>query len=128
MEIKIHAGMRVLYKQDGQWEIGEVGVGNSSVTEKGLYIPILSRTSNNFYDKEINDVFFDTFKLEDWIKDYPKYFMTKEDYIKFIENEDFDKRNETAYVSDGEYGYYKVNKYTRNWLEKQPFDYIVRSD
>ena len=77
---------------------------------------------------EINQIFFDAFKLEDWIKDYPKYFMTKEDYIKFIESEDFDKRLENACVSDGEYGYYPVSKFSRAWIEKQPFDYIIRSD
>ena len=56
------------------------------------------------------------------------HFEDNRDYIKFIESDEFDKRLENACVSDGEYGYYPVSKYSRQWLEKQPFDYIVRGD
>ena len=55
-------------------------------------------------------------------------FCAKEEYIELIESEDFDRQSESAYVSDGEYGYYPVSKFTKNWLEKQPFDYIIRGE
>jgi len=142
MELNIHAGMRVLYKKNGSnWNIGELEKGTAILNEEGLYLPIWTKdaikqmhSSTYAWDDaesikvNINDIFFDAFKLEDWIKDYPKYFMTKEDYIKFIESDEFDKHLENACVSDGEYGYYPISKYSRAWIEKQPFDYVVRGD
>lgn len=129
MENKIRAGMRVLYKQNGQWHVGELAQAAAYV-DKGLYLPVIQKenlyTSTDHIMIEINDLFLDAFPIEDWIKDYSEYFMTKEDYIKFIENDEFDKRLENAYVSDGEYGYYPINKYNANWIMKQPFNYIVR--
>ena len=141
MNFNIRAGMRILYKQNNSnWQIGEIAEGQATVNNDGVYLPIwtkqaLEKTGPTYtweqkeYVKiNINDIFFDAFKLEDWIKDYPKYFMVKEDYIKFIESDEFDKHLENACVSDGEYGYYPVSKYSRQWLEKQPFDYIIRSN
>ena len=132
MELNIHAGMRVLYKPgNSNWMIGNIMEGKAEINKIGLFLPIIPVNTNpeeEYHWAELNNIFFDAFPLEDWIKDYPKYFMTKEDYIKFIESDDFDKRLENACVSDGEYGYYPVSKYTRTWIEKQPFDYIIRSD
>ena len=130
MNTNIRAGMRVLYKQgNNNWMTGEIVVGSAEVNRTGLYIPIKSQENENgIYFAELNQIFWDAFPLEDYIKDYHDYFMTKEDYIKFIESDEFDKRLENAYVSDGEFGYYPVSKYSRQWLEKQPFDYIVRYD
>lgn len=142
MEFHIHAGMRVLYKHNNSnWLVGEIKSGAAFINEQGLFLPIWTKDGidNNVslgdYNEDectvmanINDIFFDAFKLEDWIKDYSQYFMTKEDYIKFIEDEEFDKRLENACVSDGEYGYYPVNKFTKSWIEKQPFNYIIRGD
>lgn len=132
MEMNIRAGMRVLYKQgNSNWMIGTIPVGSAEINNVGLFIPIvpLGMTA----DEEIhyatpNQIFTDAFELEDWVKDYPECFMTKEDYIKFTEEEDFDKQHENAYVSDGQYMYYPVSKYSKSWIEKQPFDYIVRRD
>lgn len=142
MELNIRAGMRVLYKKNGSnWLVGEISNGTASINENGLYLPIWAEhelekvhSKNYTWDEpdcsliNINDIFFDAFPLEDWVKDYPKYFMTKEDYIKFIESDEFDRHLENACVSDGEYGYYPISKYTRAWIEKQPFKYVVRSD
>ena len=142
MELNIRAGVRVLYKQNNSnWMVGETANGHGLLTEDGLYIPVIDRKD---FDKlhadrpnldsiekimtNVNDIFFDSFELNDWIKDYRDYFMTKEDYIKFIESDEFDKRLENAFVSDGEYGYYPVSKYSKTWIEKQPFEYIVRGD
>lgn len=77
---------------------------------------------------EINDIFLEATELDGWIKDYPDIFMPKQDYIALVERDDetFVKAIERAYVSDGEYYYYPVTKFNRAWLEKQPFDYIVR--
>ena len=124
--------MRVLYKNgNSNWLIGTTAVADAELNHLGLYLPIIPKgmtADEEIHYAEINQIFWDAFKLEDWIKDYPKYFMTKEDYIKFIESDDFDKRLENACVSDGEYGYYPISKYSRAWIEKQPFDYVVRSD
>lgn len=132
MTIDIRAGKHVLYKNgNSNWLVGTTAVASAELNNLGLYLPIIPKgmTANEeIHYAEINQIFWDAFKIEDWIKDYPKYFMTKEDYIQFIESDDFDKRLENACVSDGEYGYYPVSKYTRTWIEKQPFDYIIRSD
>ena len=142
MKLNIRAGMRILYKQNGSnWLIGEISSGTASINENGLYLPICAEhelknvhSENYTWDEpdctliSINDIFLDAFPIEDWLKKYKEYFMTKEDYIKFIESDEFDKRLEHAYLSDGEYGYYPVSKYTANWIEKQPFKYVVRYD
>ena len=131
MELNIHAGQRVLYKQNGQWRVGELAQANAFV-DKGLFLPVIPQ--ENFYTSaeytmvEINDIFFDAKPVEDFWKDYSDIFMSKEEYIKIIEcdDENFVKALEQAYVSDGEYYYYKINKFNRAWLTKQPFDYVVR--
>ena len=131
MELNIHAGMRVLYKKNGSnWLIGEMGGGNASITEHGLFLPIwsINKEETDCTLININDIFFDAVKLDDWVKDYPQYYMTKEEYIKLTQEEDFDRQRENAYVTDGEYMYYPVSKFSKSWIEKQPFDYIVRSD
>ena len=131
MDFKIRAGMRVLYKQgNSNWLVGDIMEGKANVTERGVELPIWP---HNVLDAsiqyvELNNIFFDAFKLEDWYRDYPQYFMHKSDYIDFINSDEFDKRLEYAFVSDGEYGYYPINKFNKNWLEKQPFDYVVRGE
>ena len=131
MELNIRAGMRVLYKQgNSNWMTGTIHKGTAEINEQGLWIPIMPKDNTweeEIHYAEINQIFWDAFPIDDWIKDYSQYFMTKEDYIKFIESEEFDKRLENACVSDGEYGYYPVSKYSRQWIEKQPFNYIIRS-
>ena len=134
MNNKIRAGMRVLFKwKNSNWKTGYIHEGSADVEKDGLYLPIITKSAPEemgceAYQVHINDIFFDAFKIDDWIKDYSNYFMPKEEYIKFIESDEFDKRLENACVSDGEYGYYPVSKYSRQWLEKQPFEYIIRGD
>ena len=137
MELNIHAGMRVLYKHNNQWEVGILTEAhNTKLTERGLFLSVIPKEFIGMdydnipytHDVEINDIYFDAAPLDDWVKQYPQYFMTKEDYIKMTQEEDFDRSRENAYVSDGEYAYYPVSKYSKSWIEKQPFDYIVRSD
>lgn len=124
MKFNIHAGMRVLYKENGQWKVGTLQEGDALIDDTGVYLPVIGKESY----VELNDFYFESFKIEDWFKDYSNYFMTKEQYINFVESEEFIKAAENAYVSDGEYGYYPISKYTRNWIEKQPFDYVVRGE
>ena len=138
MKIDIYAGKRVLFKDDkgNGWRVGIINCGEAELTNRGLLIPIIPiefahvDPADNVFNLliDINDIFLDVMPLEDWHKQYKEYFMTKEEYIKFIESEDFDKRNENAYVSDGEYVYYRINKFNESWINKQPFDYIVRYD
>lgn len=125
MELDIKAGKRVLYKVNNQWAPGTLLRGVGSLNEKGLFLPV-EDSDGKVIDKEINELFLDAIPMDESWKDYSDIFMTKDKYGDFIESEDFIKNAEIAYVSDGEYYYYKVNKFTRNWLEKQPFDYIVR--
>lgn len=124
MNKSIHADMRVLYKKNGQWNVGTLQEGKALINDRGLFLPIVDEESEVVF----TDIFFDAFEIDPYIKDYKEYFMTKEEYIEYIQGDDFDRHHENAYVSDGEYGYYPVSCYTKNWLEKQPFDYIVRYD
>jgi len=134
MDLKIHNGMRVLYKHNGQWCVGKLTNQESPVlTEKGLFVFVIPKNYMDaeevpyLHDVEINDLFLEAVPVEDWMAQYG-YLMPKEDYINFIKSEDFDKNVERAYVSDGEYYYYNVNKYSEQWLNKQPFDFIVREE
>lgn len=133
MDLKIHKGMRVLYKHNGQWEVGELTeVQNTVLTDKGLFLSIIpgkfiGGAIPYYHEAELNDIFFEAKPVEDWMAQYG-YLMPKEKYIDFIQSEDFDKNIEHAYVSDGEYYYYNVNKYSEQWLNKQPFDFIVREE
>jgi len=130
MERNIHAGMRVLYKQgNSNWMIGTIMEGNAEINTSGIYIPIIPKgqtAEEEIHYTELNNLFTDAVQLNDWVKDYKEYYMTKEEYIQFIESEDFNKALENAYMTDGEYMYYPVSKYTKTWIEKQPFDYITR--
>lgn len=132
MELDIHAGKRVLYKHNGQWEVGELTEAHmTKLTDKGLFVSIIPKKffgtePSYLHDAEINDLFLDAQPVDESWRAYKEIFMTKEEYIKFIESEDFIKGAEQAYVSDGEYYYYHISKYNKNWIEKQPFDYVVR--
>ena len=134
MDLKIRNGMRVLYKHNGQWCVGKLtNQMPPALTEKGLFIFVIPKDYTDaeevpyLHDAELNDIFFEAKPVEDWMTQYG-YLMPKEKYIEFIQSEDFDKNIEHAYVSDGEYYYYNVNKYSEQWLNKQPFDYIVREE
>ena len=74
---------------------------------------------------EIHNIFTDSVKLDDWMRDY---LITKEEYIKIVESEDFEKNLERAWVSDGEYYYYPITKFNESWIMKQPFRYIFRTN
>ena len=126
MELDIHAGKRILYKVNGKWNVGELAQGNATVDE-GLFLPVISKENLNCIMIEINDIFLESKQVEDWMRQYG-YLMTKEEYIEYINNEDFDKNIEHAFVSDGEYYYYSINKFTEQWLNKQSFEYVVREE
>ena len=133
MKIDIHAGKRVLYKDGGNWNIGKIAPASAKVNSYGLWLAIIPK---EYFDKpdeeiqyaEVNNVFLEAVELDPYIKEYKDYFMTKEEYCDWVEQEDFVKAAELAYVSDGEFVYYPVSRYTRNWIEKQPFDYVVRGN
>lgn len=128
MSVDIHAGKRVLYKNGNNvWHVGEIGEGTAEISEFGLFIPIIPHEElSTIQIIEINNLFLDATEIDPWTKQYKEYFMDKESYIQLIESEDFNKALENAYVSDGEYFYYPVSKYNKTWLEKQPFNYVVR--
>lgn len=128
MELDIHAGKRVLYKDNGKWNVGELAQATAYVAQ-GLFLPVIKKEdlykSIDHIMVEINDLFLESKPVEDWMRQYG-YLMTKEEYIEHIKSEDFNKNTEVGYVSDGEYYYYSINKYSEQWLNKQPFDYVVR--
>ena len=127
MELNIRAGMRVLYKQgNSNWMVGTILQGSAEINEQGLWIPILPKdTDEEVHYAEVNQIFFDATELDGWMKDR---LITKEEYIKYIKDEDFDRHTENAWVSDGEYYYYPISKFNEIWINKQPFDYVIRSD
>ena len=136
MKLDIRAGKRVLYKHKKQWCVGRLANLRPEINTKGLFLFIVPQEfiqepdEENIpyvHDAEINDIFLDGVKLSEYDKSNPDFFMTKQDYEDLVESEDFIAGAETAWVSDGEYCYYPISKYNRNWLEKQPFDYVLRS-
>ena len=129
MALDIYAGKRVLYKNGNSgWLVGTLQETKvAEVNEQGVWLPVIPKdTENEIHWAEINNIFLEAFPLEDWVKDYPQYYMTKEDYINFIKSEEFERAQENAYFTDGEYIYYPVSKFSKSWIEKQPFNYIVR--
>lgn len=131
MALDIYAGKHVLYKNGNSgWLVGTLQKTKvAEVNEQGVWLPILSKSvENEIHWAEINNIFLEAFPLDDWVKDYPQYYMTKEEYVTLTESEDFDRARETAYFTDGEYVYYPVSKFSKSWIEKQPFKYVVRSD
>lgn len=130
--INIHAGQRVLYKHNGQWNVGKLtNQMPPEFTEKGLFVFVIPKDYMDaeevpyLHDAEINNLYLDAKPVEDWMVEYNQL-IAMNDYIDIVNDEDFDKNSETAYVSDGEYYYYPINKFTEQWLNKQPFDFIVR--
>ena len=128
MEFDIRADKRVLYKNgNSSWLVGTIcHTENAEVNEQGVWIPIAPiDTEGEIHWAEIHHIFTDGAELDDWMKDY---LVTKEEYIKIIESDDFEKNLESAWVSDGEYYYYPVTKFNENWIRKQPFEYIMRGN
>jgi len=133
METKIRAGQRVLYKDGNSgWLVGIVDNGNAEVNEQGVWIPIvplrfadMAREDVPYIQyAEMSTLFTEGQPVEDWMK---PYLIEKEDYIRIINSDDFERALENAWVSDGEYYYYPVSTYTEKWIDKQPFNYIMRS-
>lgn len=127
MESNIRAGMRVLYKQgNSNWMTGTIMRGSAEINEQGLWIPILPKDTNEeVHYAEISQIFFDATELDNWMKDR---LIPKADYIEYIKGEDFDRHTESAWVSDGEYYYYPISKFNEIWINKQPFNFVIRSD
>lgn len=131
MELNIRAGQRILYKDGNSgWMVGIIDCGNAEVNEQGLWIPIIPKNFMMLEREdvpyiqyaEVNNMFLEAQPVEDWMNK-----LTREEYIKFIQSEDFERALEQAWVSDGEYYYYPISKYNATWLNKQPFDYVIRS-
>ena len=127
MELDIRAEKRVLYKTGNSgWLVGTVCyTENAEVDERGVWIPIVPLNATGEPDfVEIHNLYTDGVELEDWMKDN---LLSKEEYIKIIEDDNFEKNLEAAWVSDGEYYYYPITKFNANWIMKQPFQYIIRN-
>ena len=129
MDFNIRAGMRVLYKQgNSNWMVGTIHKSNAEINEQGLWIPIVpigATWKDEIHYAEINQIFLDATELDNWMKER---LIPKADYIEYIKGEDFDRHTENAWVSDGEYYYYPISKFNEIWINKQPFDYVIRSE
>jgi len=128
MEINLHAGQRVLYKKNGAWRAGTLPPGAMNLTTEGLFANILDVQDKHFEKNiNVNGLYLNGFELDDWAKS-PEYCMPKQKFIEYMHSDDFIQQPHTAFVSDGEYAYYPVNKFHENWINKQPFEYIVVGD
>lgn len=125
MKLDIRAGKPVLFREKNQWHVGELIAADATVNEKGLFLQVNDLALQS-HTAEINDIFLDAVKIDEYFKNDPETFMTLEEYINFIESDDFIRSAERAFVSDGEYYYYSINKFARGWLEKQGFPYVFR--
>ena len=125
MDINLHAGQRVLYKKNGNWRVGTLPPGTMNLTTEGLFANVYDIQDKHFEKNiNVNNLYLNSFELDEWTK-HSEYCMTKKDFIEYMHSDEFLQGAYTAYVSDGEYLYYPVNKLTENWINKQPFEYIV---
>lgn len=125
MEINLKAGQRVLYKRNGVWRPGTLPPGHMNLTTEGLFTTIYDIADQTFEKNiNVNSLYLNGFPLEDWAKE-PPYCMKKQEFIEIMHSDEFIEEPHTAFVSDGDYAYYPVNKFTENWINKQPFEYIV---
>ena len=135
MKIDLYAGKHVLYKKgNSNWMVGVIDHSPAEVKEDGVWFSIIPQEFTNLdpmdvpyvHHAELNSIYTEGFKIDPWTKENSEYFMSKAQYLEFIKDERFESKYENAYVSDGEYGYYPISNFSKVWLEKQPFDYIVR--
>ena len=127
MTTKIYAGQRILYKKNGGWRVGTLLPNGATLNEKGLFFSVMdNETKEMISELNLDNLFLDGRELQDWVRDRDNGMLfTKEEFIEMIEDEDFDPRSGEGYMSDGEYEYYRVSHFNRNWIERQDLDYIV---
>lgn len=124
MDIKLKAGLRVLYKKNGNWKAGVLQPGTVDLTSEGLYVNIFDVTDQHLEKRvNANTLYLNCTELEDWMKD--SCLLSKADFLAAMEEQTFCAGD--AFVSDGEYAYYPVSKYHEAWINKQPFDFIFIS-
>ena len=124
MDIKFKAGLRVLYKKNGNWKAGVLQPGNVELTSQGLFVNVFD-VKDQHLEKGVNanTLYFNCTELEDWMKD-PSFLLSKEDFLARVEEEG---SIGNSFVSDGDYMYYPVSKCHEAWINKQPFDYVFIS-
>ena len=128
MDINLRAGQRVLYKKNGGWRVGTLPPGSMNLTTEGLFANVYDINEQRFEKNvNVNNLFLNGIELEDWAKS-PEYCIPKDKFIEYMHTDEFIQERHTAFVSDGEYAYYPVNKFNENWINKQPFEYIVISE
>lgn len=119
METNIYKGQRVLFKAIGGWQAGTLD--STVLNADGLYFNIIN-LNNETVQVRIENIFFNARILEDWEEDY---LYNVEDFFQKIADGDITSQTHSAWMSDGEYAYYSVAKWSRNWINKQPFKYIL---
>ena len=123
----IYANQRVLYKHNRAWRTGHLVMNGAILQSDGLFFMVQDEETNGTeMHVPLNELFLEARELQDWMRDPSNGFLyTKEKFIEMMNDEDFDPRNGTAYVSDGEYEYYKVAHFNKAWIDRQPFEYIT---
>jgi hypothetical protein len=114
----IYKGMRVLFKKNHGWQIGEL---YSAKLDDNLTFSVIDINGDEITDITGDNIFFNTRVLDEWEQDYV---YNKEDFLQRYEDGEFSPTTHTAWVSDGEYVYYRVDKWNKNWLSKQPLSYV----
>lgn len=115
----IYMGMRVLFKNGHGWEVGEL---QSAALTDELTFSIIDVEGKEVKWITADNIFFNARYLEGWEKDY---LYTKESFILGIKAEQFTQNMRSAWMSDGEYVYYSVARWNENWINKQPFKYVL---
>ena len=129
MEVNnIYAGQRVLYKvNDSSWRVGNLITNGAFLGEDGLRFMVQDPDGEKTdMGIPVSNLFFEAEKLQDWEKDSSNGIIyTKQEFIDYINDEEFDARLGEAFVSDGEYKYYRVAHFNEGWINRQPFEYIL---
>jgi hypothetical protein len=121
MEFNVYAGQHVLYKKGHGWTPGTLI--SAELTNKGLLFSVETEEGQIEDSITENNLFLNSRNLT-WEIDDPDTLISKDKFIEGIEDEIFNAKDIEAYVSDGKYAYYPV-VFRANWIEKQPFNYIV---
>ena len=115
----IYAGMRVLFKNGHGWEVGEL---HSATLTDELTFSVINIEGEEIKWITADNIFFNTRFLEPWEQ---SYVMTKDEFLQKVEDEEIIPQANSAWMSDGEYAYYSVGRWNENWINKQPFEYVL---
>lgn len=113
-----YCGMPILFKNGYGWQSGKLFRADLN---NNLTFSVLDNNEHQIDNISCENIFFHAHRLEDWEYDY---LYDKEEFLERYQDEEFTPITHSAFVSDGVYVYYRVDKWNKNWLDKQPFEYV----